>query len=130
LSIRLLYVDLPLVHAHNLLVDCADGSRSPIYACWCTSCDCLLLVGLLQGRIEMWVDMFPKDMPLPSITLDISPRKPERLVFNCLANVPINSTFLTQRLNSRNVYSPNRVTNLQTNPRNSPHSPQPTNSNP
>lgn len=28
----------------------------------------------------MWVDMFPKDMPLPTITLDISPRKPERLV--------------------------------------------------
>jgi len=35
---------------------------------------------VLQGRIEMWVDMFPKDQPMPSITLDISPRKPEQLV--------------------------------------------------
>ncbi len=30
---------------------------------------------VFQGRIEMWVDMFPKDMPLPNAATDITPRK-------------------------------------------------------
>ncbi|MCJ8736710.1 hypothetical protein PDJAM_G00015680 [Pangasius djambal] len=34
--------------------------------------------GIEQGRIEMWVDMFPKDMPAPGPALDISPRKPKK----------------------------------------------------
>ncbi|XP_028294968.1 otoferlin isoform X16 [Gouania willdenowi] len=34
--------------------------------------------GIEQGRIEMWVDMFPMDMPAPGPALDISPRKPKR----------------------------------------------------
>uniref|UniRef100_A0A3Q3K7P7 C2 domain-containing protein n=1 Tax=Monopterus albus TaxID=43700 RepID=A0A3Q3K7P7_MONAL len=34
--------------------------------------------GIEQGRIEMWVDMFPKDMTAPGPALDISPRKPKR----------------------------------------------------
>uniref|UniRef100_F6VBD0 C2 domain-containing protein n=1 Tax=Ciona intestinalis TaxID=7719 RepID=F6VBD0_CIOIN len=29
------------------------------------------------GRIEMWVDMFPMDMPLPGPPVDVSPRKPK-----------------------------------------------------
>lgn len=33
-----------------------------------------------QGRIEMWVDMFPKDGPAPGPALDISPRKPKKCV--------------------------------------------------
>ncbi|XP_057656510.1 otoferlin-like isoform X1 [Diorhabda carinulata] len=33
--------------------------------------------GIEQGKIEMWVDMFPMDMPLPASKLDISPRKPK-----------------------------------------------------
>lgn len=33
-----------------------------------------------QGRIEMWVDMFPKDMTAPGPALDISPRKPKKCV--------------------------------------------------
>uniref|UniRef100_A0A3Q2WTE5 Otoferlin n=1 Tax=Haplochromis burtoni TaxID=8153 RepID=A0A3Q2WTE5_HAPBU len=33
--------------------------------------------GIEQGRIEMWVDMFPKDMTAPGPALDISPRKPK-----------------------------------------------------
>ena len=31
-----------------------------------------------KGKLEMWVEMYPKDQPLPTVALDISPRKPER----------------------------------------------------
>ncbi|XP_047430130.1 otoferlin isoform X3 [Mugil cephalus] len=34
--------------------------------------------GIEQGRIEMWVDMFPMDMPAPGPAIEISPRKPKR----------------------------------------------------
>ncbi|XP_063079434.1 otoferlin [Engraulis encrasicolus] len=33
--------------------------------------------GIEQGRLEMWVDMFPMDMPAPGPAVDISPRKPK-----------------------------------------------------
>ncbi|XP_028826393.1 otoferlin-like isoform X1 [Denticeps clupeoides] len=34
--------------------------------------------GIEQGRIELWVDMFPKDMSAPGPAIDISPRKPKK----------------------------------------------------
>ncbi len=33
--------------------------------------------GIEQGKLEMWVDMFPKDAPSPPPSIDISPRKPK-----------------------------------------------------
>ena len=32
--------------------------------------------GIEQGKLELWVDMFPMDLPLPRMQVDISPRKP------------------------------------------------------
>ncbi|GCB65661.1 hypothetical protein scyTo_0000450 [Scyliorhinus torazame] len=34
--------------------------------------------GIEQGRIELFVDMFPKDMPAPGAPIDIAPRKPKK----------------------------------------------------
>ncbi|XP_032668321.1 otoferlin-like isoform X1 [Odontomachus brunneus] len=33
--------------------------------------------GIEQGKLEMWVDMFPMDMPSPGPSIEISPRKPK-----------------------------------------------------
>ena len=33
--------------------------------------------GIEQGRLEMWVDMFPKELGPPSASVDITPRVPK-----------------------------------------------------
>src|SRR5882672_8700108 len=33
--------------------------------------------GIEQGKLEMWIDMFPLDTPQPPPPVDISPRKPK-----------------------------------------------------
>uniref|UniRef100_A0A673K2C1 Otoferlin-like n=1 Tax=Sinocyclocheilus rhinocerous TaxID=307959 RepID=A0A673K2C1_9TELE len=43
--------------------------------------------GMEQGRIELWVDMFPKDMPAPGPALDISPRKPKKTTYICTITI-------------------------------------------
>uniref|UniRef100_A0A8C7TX92 C2 domain-containing protein n=1 Tax=Oncorhynchus mykiss TaxID=8022 RepID=A0A8C7TX92_ONCMY len=44
--------------------------------CWLLTPSCT--TGHIGGRIEMWVDMFPKDMPAPGPAIDIAPRKPKK----------------------------------------------------
>lgn len=31
----------------------------------------------MQGQVQMWVDIFPMDLPHPGPSVDISPRKPK-----------------------------------------------------
>uniref|UniRef100_A0A3Q4HH16 C2 domain-containing protein n=1 Tax=Neolamprologus brichardi TaxID=32507 RepID=A0A3Q4HH16_NEOBR len=33
--------------------------------------------GMDQGQVQMWIDMFPMDLPHPGPPVDISPRKPK-----------------------------------------------------
>ncbi|XP_077991695.1 otoferlin-like [Glandiceps talaboti] len=40
--------------------------------------------GIEQGKVEMWVDMFPMDMPSPGAPVDISPRKPKKYDLRCI----------------------------------------------
>ncbi|KXJ13200.1 Otoferlin [Exaiptasia diaphana] len=37
---------------------------------------CILLYRIHRGKLEMWVDMFPMDMPSPGAPVEITPRKP------------------------------------------------------
>ncbi|XP_041358290.1 otoferlin-like [Gigantopelta aegis] len=40
--------------------------------------------GIEQGKLELWVDMFPMDMPAPGPAVDVSPRKPKSYELRCI----------------------------------------------
>jgi len=40
--------------------------------------------GTEQGKLEMWVDIFPRGSPLPSVTVDIKPRIPQSYELRCI----------------------------------------------
>ena len=35
-----------------------------------------LVITIEQGKVELWVDMFPMDMPLPGLPVEVAARKP------------------------------------------------------
>lgn len=43
----------------------------------------------------MWVDMFPKDLPMPSVTIDVTPRQPKRYsLFDSQASQYLTANYL------------------------------------
>ena len=45
--------------------------------------------GTELGRVEMWVDMFPKDMPPPTTNVDITPRLPQEYANDVITLVQV-----------------------------------------
>ncbi|KAM9710649.1 LOW QUALITY PROTEIN: fer-1-like protein 6 [Menidia menidia] len=61
--------------------------------------------GMDQGQVQMWVDMFPLDLPPPGPSVDISPRKPKGyelriVVWNTEDVILEDSNFLTGQQSS------------------------------
>ncbi|XP_047457611.1 fer-1-like protein 6 isoform X2 [Mugil cephalus] len=61
--------------------------------------------GMDQGGVQMWVDMFPLDLPHPGPSVDISPRKPKRyelriIIWNTEDVILEDSNFLTGQQSS------------------------------
>ncbi|KAM9346796.1 fer-1-like protein 6 [Symphorus nematophorus] len=61
--------------------------------------------GMDQGQVQMWVDMFPMDMPHPGPSVDISPRKPKGyelriIIWNTEDVILEDSNFLTGQQSS------------------------------
>ncbi|XP_054644140.1 fer-1-like protein 6 isoform X3 [Dunckerocampus dactyliophorus] len=61
--------------------------------------------GMDQGQVQMWVDMFPMDMPHPGPAVDISPRKPKGyelrvIIWNTEDVILEDSNFLTGQKSS------------------------------
>nr|XP_046260385.1 fer-1-like protein 6 isoform X2 [Scatophagus argus] len=61
--------------------------------------------GMDQGQVQMWVDMFPMDLPHPGPSVDISPRKPKGyelriIIWNTEDVILEDSNFLTGQKSS------------------------------
>uniref|UniRef100_M3ZSG9 C2 domain-containing protein n=1 Tax=Xiphophorus maculatus TaxID=8083 RepID=M3ZSG9_XIPMA len=60
--------------------------------------------GMDQGQVQMWVDMFPMDLPHPGPPVDISPRKPKYelriIIWNTEDVILEDSNFLTGQQSS------------------------------
>ncbi|CAJ1079021.1 fer-1-like protein 6 [Xyrichtys novacula] len=61
--------------------------------------------GMDQGQVQMWVDMFPMDLPTPGPSVDISPRKPKGyelriIIWNAEDVILEDSNFLTGQQSS------------------------------
>ncbi|KAF7644098.1 hypothetical protein LDENG_00227960 [Lucifuga dentata] len=61
--------------------------------------------GMDQGQVQMWVDMFPMDLPHPGPAVDISPRKPKGyelriIIWNTEDVILEDSNFLTGQQSS------------------------------
>ncbi|XP_061547609.1 fer-1-like protein 6 [Phycodurus eques] len=61
--------------------------------------------GMDQGQVQMWVDMFPMDLPHPGPAVDISPRKPKGyelrvIIWNTEDVILEDSNFLTGQKSS------------------------------
>uniref|UniRef100_A0A4W6G201 Fer-1 like family member 6 n=1 Tax=Lates calcarifer TaxID=8187 RepID=A0A4W6G201_LATCA len=61
--------------------------------------------GMDQGQLQMWVDMFPMDLPHPGPSVDISPRKPKGyelriIIWNTEDVILEDSNFLTGQQSS------------------------------
>ncbi|KAM4558422.1 fer-1-like protein 6 isoform 1-T1 [Odontesthes bonariensis] len=61
--------------------------------------------GMDQGQVQMWVDMFPVDLPHPGPSVDISPRKPKGyelriIIWNTEDVILEDSNFLTGQQSS------------------------------
>ncbi|XP_068602838.1 fer-1-like protein 6 [Brachionichthys hirsutus] len=61
--------------------------------------------GMDQGQVQMWVDMFPTDLPHPGPSVDISPRKPKGyelriIIWNTEDVILEDSNFLTGQQSS------------------------------
>ncbi|XP_061580085.1 fer-1-like protein 6 isoform X2 [Cololabis saira] len=61
--------------------------------------------GMDQGQVQMWIDMFPMDLPHPGPSVDISPRKPKGyelriIIWNTEDVILADSNFLTGQQSS------------------------------